>query len=559
MGQGMHDTIINALQAVGVTHAFGLPGSQNIDLFEALRKSSLRTVVASHELGASFMANGYYRASGKLALLATIPGPGFTYALTGLAEARLDSAAVLHLTAAPASTPGQAYQLQAIDQAAMAGPVVKEVLTLGPTSDQAAMVRRAVTLALGGEPGPVLLQTVGADFAFAESGNDAPPVALDLGSVADEVAQLVQKRRRVILLAGQGAAAAADAVLELAERIGAVVITTTSGRGVIPEDHRLSLGFEMAGFRPQPLNDLIAASDLVLALGCKFSHNGSRGFGLQIPAEKLVHVDASSEVIGANYPADVSVVAALENFLPEFLDRLEATSGWTEAELARWRARGAADSWPDGQEPQFAGKWSAAEFLGALQASLSREAIVVTDSGRHQMVVRRWLRVLSPRGLMTPTNLQSMGFAIPAAIGAKLAAPERQVVAVVGDGGLLMSGLEILTAVKAQIRLPVIVFNDGAYGLIKQGQLAAYGTAPGSELKNFDLEALAGALGISYARIGADPPSELTAALALPGVTLIEVPMREAAGLYVVRAKGLVKRFLGPAIRRLLKRDRSID
>jgi thiamine pyrophosphate-dependent acetolactate synthase large subunit-like protein len=116
------DPIIDALNAAGITHAFGLPGAQNLAVFEALRTSSLRTVVASHELGASFMANGYYRASGKVPLLATISGPGFTYAMSGLAEAWLDSAALVHLTSAPASEPGQAYQLQAIDQATMARP-----------------------------------------------------------------------------------------------------------------------------------------------------------------------------------------------------------------------------------------------------------------------------------------------------------------------------------------------------------------------------------------------------------------------------------------------------
>lgn len=548
------EAIIDALQTAGVAHAFGLPGTQNIDVFEALRKSSIRTVVASHELGASFMANGYFRASGKVALLATIPGPGFTYAVTGLAEARLDSAALVYLTVAPARAPGRAFQLQAIDQAAMAQPVVKAVVAVGPASDRAALTRRAVALALGGEPGPVMLQIDGAQVGADGSADDSPPVASDHEDSASEIARILADSRRVVLLAGQGAAGAAAAVAELAERIGAAVVTTTSGRGVVSEDHRLSLGFEMAGTRCGPLNDLIAASDLVLAIGCKFSHNSSRGFELLIPAEKLVHVDASAEVIGANYPVRIGVVAAAEDFLPRLLERVDAAAGWTEAELRGWRDRGREDSWPDEPEPRFAGSRSAAEVLGALRAALSRDAVLVTDSGRHQMLVRRWFRVLTPRGLLVPTNLQSMGFAIPAAIGAKLARPDRPVVAVVGDGGLLMSGLELLTAVKARIQLPVIVFNDGAYGLIKRSQLAAYGTAPGSELENPDLGALAGALGINYARVGANLESELAGALALPGVTLIEVPAREAAALQIVRAKGLARRFLGPRIRRLLRR-----
>ena len=264
-----------------------------------------------------------------------------------------------------------------------------------------------------------------------------------------------------------------------------------------------------------------------------------------------MHVDAAAAVIDKNYPASVGVVARCEDLVPRLLARTEAATGWTDPELEHWRRRGVADSWPDDPEPRFAGRLPAVELIGALGNALPRDAVVVTDSGRHQMMIRRWHRVLAPRGLMVPTNLQSMGFAIPAAIGARLAAPERTVVAVVGDGGVLMSGLEMLTAVKAGIPLVVVVFNDGAYGLIKRGQLARYGTAPSSELVNPDLGKFADALGVNCARIGADDPGGgFAAALALPGVTLVEVPARETSALQVARAKGLAKRFLRPLLRR---------
>ncbi len=540
------DPIIDALKSAGVSHAFGLPGTQNLAVFEALRTSSLRTVVASHELGASFMANGYYRASGKVSLLATIPGPGFTYAMSGLAEAWLDSAALVHLTSAPAREPGQAFQLQAIDQSTMARPVVKAVLGIGFGDDGAAVAKQAVDLARGGEPGPVTVQLGGPGQPVAAPSDE--PVA---EATVDEIVTLLAQSRRVVLLAGQGAAGAAGELTDLAEKIGAAVVTTTSGRGVVPEDHRLSLGFELAGTRCGPLNELVAASDLVVALGCKFSHNGSRGFGLVLPREKLVHVDASDAVIGKNYEARLGVVGRCEDVVPRLLARVADAEGWPAEDLAQWRRRGLAGSWPDEPEPRFAGRLAAADLISALRDALPRDAVVVTDSGRHQMLVRRWLRVLAPRGLVVPTNLQSMGFAIPAAIGAQLAAPDRPAVAVVGDGGLLMSGLEMLTAVKARIPLTVVVFNDGAYGLIKRGQLAAYGTAPSSELVNPDLGKFADALGVNYARIGADDPAgQFGAAMAMTGVTLIEVPVQEAPAIQVVRAKGLVKRLLRPLLRR---------
>lgn len=531
--------IIEAFHAAGIEHAFGLPGTQNLETFEALRTSGINTLVATHELGAAFMANGYYRASGKVALVATIPGPGFTFALTGLAEAWLDSAALVHLTVAPASQPGNTYQLQAIDQAAMAAPVVKAVL--GIEEAVGSIPAQAVGLAQSGEPGPVTVQ-LGAPGSRVISPDQV--TSFPEGEI-DEIAALVNSRRRVVLLVGQGAAGTARTVAELAEKIGAAVVTTTSARGVVSEDHPLSLGFEMGGTDPGPLNQLVAASDLVVALGCKFSHNGSRGFGLDIPPEKLVHVDSSSAVIGANYPARIGAVARCEEAVPALLERTDPADGWSDSELAEWRRLGSAESWPNEPQPVYANRLSGEDLMTALRDAIQPDAIVLTDSGRHQMLVRRWFRVLAPRGLIIPTNLQSMGFAIPAAIGARLAAPDREVVAIVGDGGLLMSALELRTAATAAIPVKVIVINDGAFGMLKHDQLASYGTATSSTLPTPNLAKLADALGVSYARVGStEPHGDLEAGLAMPGPTLIEVPTREATSMRIVQAKGVAKRLL---------------
>lgn len=533
-------SMLSALHAAGVTHTFGLPGHQNIDLFEALRTSSLHTVVASHELSASFMANGYNRASGKVALLATIPGPGFTYALTGLAEAWLDSAALIQLTMSPCREPGSEFQLQAIDQVAMAAPVVKAIIEMGPAPDVSALAHQAVELALGDEPGPVLVHTE------AESSiGPSQELTDECHSQLDEIAQLVSKSGRIVMLVGQGAAGAADAVVELAERLGAAVVSTTSGRGVVPEDHRQSLGFEMSGVDADPLNALIAKSDLVMAIGCKFSHNGSRGFRLALPQEKLVHIDASAKVIGANYPVRLGAVARCEVAIPALLNQVEASNGWSETELDHWRERGVAGSWPEEPEPVFPGSLSPRGLIAALRDALPREAILVTDAGRHQMLIRRWYRVLATRGLIVPSNYQSMGFAIPAAIGAALAAPDRPVVAVLGDGSLMISGPELATAAKLGIRLIAIVVNDRAFGVIRSDQLFQYGAAFGTEPAPVDIRKLAEAIGIHYRRIdSSDPRSTLAAAVASPGVTLIEAPAREARSMRTIAAKARVKRFL---------------
>ncbi|HJU26320.1 MAG TPA: thiamine pyrophosphate-binding protein, partial [Rhodanobacteraceae bacterium] len=291
--------IVQALQQLGARCVFGLPGTQNVALFEALRTSQLRLVVATNELSAAMMANGYYRASGRPGVLLTIPGPGFTWALTGLAEAALDSAAILHVTNAPARGPGHRFQLQAIDQAAMAAPLARRVVNVESAGEIAAKIAEAWHECRAGEPGPVLVQVSrevwkqdSTDAVNLTVPTDASP---SLPPDAAAVAQALKQARRRVLLLGQGCNDAANEATRLAEHLSAAVVTTTSGRGVVPEDHPLSLGYALAANDADGLNALIDASDLVLAIGCKFSHNGSRGFRLNIPAQKLIHVDASGE------------------------------------------------------------------------------------------------------------------------------------------------------------------------------------------------------------------------------------------------------------------------
>lgn len=548
--------IVQALRHAGADCVFGLPGTQNVPLFEALRGSGLRLVVATNELSAAMMANGYFRASGRPGVLLTIPGPGFTWALTGLAEAALDSAAILHITNAPAQAPGHRFQLQSIDQVAMAAPVTRQIIAIDHADQAAAKIADAYHACLAGEPGPVLVQVGRGVWDQPATGDTSLPAAApdpdaspdDMATVAARLAQA----RRCVLLLGQGCAGAATAATHLAERLSAAVATTTSGRGVVAEDHPLSLGFALAGNNAEMLNRLVEASDLVLAVGCKFSHNGARGFRLKLPPDKLIHVDASSESLGANYPAGLTIRAEAGAFLAALLDRLEAgpamPGGFTTDEIAQWRDRCRAEKLRDLAEPRIHGVASGKPeaFFVALRRALPRESHLVTDSGRHQELARRHYQVLCARGLITPTNLQSMGFVIGAAIGAKLAQPERAVVALIGDGGLAMSGLELLAAVRERIDLTVIVFVDGAFSAIRDQQLAHYGHASGTVLPELDCAALAQAVGAHFVRLRDDAvETGLRKATDAPGVTLVEVAVGDTLPLYWTRMKGLARSTLG--------------
>ncbi len=562
--------LCSCLEQLGVDCVFGLPGTQNVELYEALGRSSIRTVLATHELAATFMANGYYRSSGRLGVVLTIPGPGLTYALTGLAEASLDSAAVLCLTGAPAKTPGNRFQMQAVDQRAMASPIVKKTFRIETVSSLPTILSEAHRTALADEPGPVLVEIQRS--VLSERTEDLSPDSIPSTPLRrspdvialQQVIDILKSLSKTILYVGQGASDASDQVKNLAELLQAPVLTTTSGRGVISENHPLSIPVDAGIGNVESVNQLIRSCDLLLTLGCKFSHNGTHGFQLCIPSEKLIQIDASVDVLGANYPARMTLAADVGIFLDEVLRHREIfkgrESGWSPKDLQQFREQMNQGHTLKYLEPRISKirPPTPEMFFGALRKVLPVHSCLVTDSGLHQMLTRKYFTVFAPRGLVVPSNFQSMGFGLPAAIGAALAAPDRPVVAVIGDGGFIISGMELLTAVRERIPLTVIVFNDGRLNQVRFQQLAAYGRSENVNLLNPNFGALAEAMGVRYARIDGDAEDVLRSAISGKHVTLVEVVVGDSPAIHLMRAKGLardaVRRTLGPTIIGWLKR-----
>lgn len=545
--------ICKALESLGVTHVFGIPGTQNVTFFEALRRSHMRTVLATHEGGAGFMANGYYRASGRVGVFTTIGGPGFTNALTPLAEARDDSAAVLYIVKAPPEG-AEAFRLQDLDQATIAASIAKAVFTISAPEHAALVICEAHSTALADEPGPVVVQvtsgalngSVNAAAAYDLSAPFALPETSPIDTAnLDSIVALLRSARRPVIYAGQGCNRASDKLIEFAELVNAPVIMTRSARGVVPMDHRLALAFDYNTNGAAGCNALLAAADLVFVLGCKLGHNGSAGFRIQFPPDKTVRVDASTKVLRANYPGAVEICADVAYCLSALLARRSEFShsrrAWTDADLATWRNPIAAE-WGDGPaEPKFptSPDRSAKHLFDMLRRALPPDAIVVTDSGLHQVLTFRHWRSFCPAGIIAPTDFQSMGFGIPAAIGAKLACPDRHVVAIVGDGGFAMTGMELLTAVRENLQLSVIVFNDGALGQIRVQQFSNFGVAHATTLFNPGFSLFAESIGAAYVLL--DSPSK-SDALNRSGVTLCEVPIEDSMAIKTTRAKGTVRR-----------------
>lgn len=548
-----------ALQEVGVRCVFGIPGTQNVELFEGFRRSGLRTVLSSHELAAGFMANGYFRASGRVAALATISGPGFTYALTALAEASHDSVPLLHLVVKPATEPGRRFQLQAIDQRAIAAPLVKGVVSLDASADATRVIRAAYSLATSGEPGPVLIELDLARLTRDSGGNqaaDATPGSRDRPDIGS-LRELFREARRPVLYLGQGAVTSMPRIGTLVDRLRIPVATTPAARGALSEDNELAMGFDPLRGNLAAMNALFEDSDLVLGLGCKLSHNGSAGFALRIPADRFVHVDADPRVLRANYDARLAVVASVEDVL-DALEARTAPTEWTPPELRA--ARDAIRARNGQSEPVVRGRDSmtASAFFSELRRVLPRDAILVTDSGLHQILARRHFDVLAPRGLIFPSDFQSMGYGLPAAIGARIGAPNRAVVALVGDGGFLMSGMELLTAHREHESLITIVFNDGFLNQIRVQQIAEVGHAHATRLANPDFAVLADAFGIAYVDAGVSPLDDVASLIADGRSALVEVPIGDSLPMrqraYVARGKAIARATLGSAVLNRLKR-----
>jgi thiamine pyrophosphate-dependent acetolactate synthase large subunit-like protein len=550
------EILCRTLEALGARHVFGVPGTQSTPFYEALRRSSLRAIVPTHELAAAFMAAACHRTTNELAVLSTIPGPGLAYTLAALAEARLDSAAILYVVNARAPTARPGYGPQAIDQHALLAPVTKAVVSVASAASIEEATRLARSIALSGEPGPVALELSNDAAAppIRLVGNSHQDAAPPTAAAIDAAWQTMAAARRPLFIIGQGSLQAASDIQLMAERIAAPVLTTPSARGIVPETGPLAMGFDVLRGTLAEANRLIEKADAILVLGAKLAHNGSAGAGLLLPAARCIRVDTSAEALAATYPA----AHALPMSVRAFLDRAPpiARSAWSPDELAAARQ---AMRTPDSRnEPRIAGAASAA-FFARMRAVMPVDTRLVTDTGLHQVMARRHLDFTMPGGLLMPSDFQSMGFGLPAAIAARLADPSRPVVALLGDGGLRMTGFEIETAVRARVTLTVVVFNDGSLNQIRQQQLSEFGAASGTDLGPLDLSAFALTVGANYAL--ADTPDALaaamTASLAAERVDLIEVPVGDTTAIrtstLIARARTTARAAVGDGLKARLK------
>lgn len=489
---------------------FGIPGVHNLCFFEALRRAKIRMVIATHEQSLGLMAHGYYRATGKTGVFVTVPGPGLTNAFTSIAESLLDSCAVVGIVASVKSDTDKKFQLHEIQQIELAKPIVKGVFRVTAANQVYQNADAAFRLAQSGEPGPVILDVAANVFWDKLASNhfentawiEEPSVSVRVD--VDQVIDRICRARQVGLVVGQGAFNAAAQVEQVAEWLGAPVATTVSGRGCLREDHPLSLGFRWGKRGLDRMHQVLDHCDLILAVGVKFSETGTAGYALRFNGE-LIHVDSSAEVLGQNYATAIALQMDARDFFDQLLAN-KARLGHRPTNrirqiIAEQKMSGLARARANPKEIQFivgGQTYSPHAFFHALRHILPHDAIVVTDSGYNQFLTLENFPVYMPRTMITPSDYQAMGYAIPSALGAAIACPNKKVVAIVGDGGFVMSGLELLSAQREKIAPLILVLNDGYYGFMKQIQEEVFGATTGVALANPDFKKLAESLNVHY-------------------------------------------------------------
>jgi acetolactate synthase-1/2/3 large subunit len=545
------DIVVRALEDEGVGFTFGIPGTHNIELYDSLAQSrSVRPVLVTDEQSASFMADGVARASGKLAAVNVVPGAGLTHALSGIAEAYLDGVPMLVIACGIRGDTGRAFQLHDVDQLAIARPVTKAQLRAEQGSEIYATIRRACRIARTAPAGPALVEIPAEHYFFryethlqAPDSPSAPPVAQE--ELVERARQWIEASRRPLLYLGLGAIQAGADLLALAERLNAPVATTISGKGVFDETHPLWLWCGFGAAAPPFVRKIAASCDLTLAIGCRFSEVGTGSYGMQPPG-RLIHVDVDPASLGKNYAADLPIVSDAASFVASLLPQLTACA--VDESLRRDIRSGHEEvrqGWttPDNSEGVYP-----PHLLETVQKLVANDAIYTTDSGNGTFLAMECLRLPHPHSFLAPVDYSCMGYAVPAALGAALACPDRQVISLAGDGAFLMTGLELLTARQLNLPVMVLVLRDRELAQIAQFQQIALGRKTCSELPDYDLASICRGVGVEYLTLRRNNDAEaiLKQALTLTGSGLpvvVEVAIDYSQKTYFTR--GVVRTSLG--------------
>ena len=513
MPSGGHE-VVEVLRQRGVKYVFGLPAVHLLPIYDALYDiAQVKHIQVKHEQAAAFMAMGYAMASGSPGTCLLGAGPGATNAVTAVSEAFLDSIPLVILAGGIKDSVRGRGAMHEVNQLEIFEKITKHSYHVSTPERIEATLQRAYMTAASGRPRPVFVE-LPFDVLSAEVSTRTPEeIVLETQQitsekVGDAAALLVNSEKPVIIAGGGSVSSGATVILsQFAEFFSSPVATTIGAKGAYPEGNDLSLGL----LYDEVASKAIRESDVVLALGCRFSERSTKSWTLEIP-ELLIQVDIDSSELGRNYKVRLGIHGDIREFLDQLLnlfktrglgapprrDWLAKIDGWKRS---RWALLDA-ESWQDARpiKPQY--------VIRELQRSMPEDSVIAADTGYAFWWSSVLLTTEAPRRFLSPSGNVSMGFALPAALGAKCALPDKTVVSITGDGGFLMVCQEIATAVEYELPITVIIMNDSGFGAIREYQKKSFGERyVGVDYRSPDYVLLAKSFGAEGWRV--DNPEDL--------------------------------------------------
>ena len=540
---------VRLLERQGIRIVTGYPGGAILPIYDALGQSTaIRHVLARHEQGAGFIAQGMARATGEVAVCMASSGPGATNLLTAIADAKLDSIPLVAITGQVPRAMIGTDAFQEVDTYGLTVPITKHNFLVSSAEELLEVIPRAFEIAASGRPGPVLIdipkdvqnQAIEVADWPAPGARQLPPPAA--GDAIAEAASLINAARRPLLYLGGGVvhSGAAAIAVDLAEKANLPTVMTLMALGAMPVDHPLSLGMlGMHGARY--CNLALDECDLLVAVGARFDDRATGKVAAFCPQAKIVHIDIDPAELDKIKAAHVGITADVNDALGRLLPLVSENprTAWVER-IGALKAQ-FPQEFPGLDDPR-----SHFGLIRTIAACLDDAAIVATDVGQHQMWVAQGYPLRRPRQWLTSGGLGTMGFGVPAAIGAALAEPQRTVVCFTGDGSILMNIQELVTAGEENVNVKIVLMNNATLGLVHQQQTLFYGARlVASQFKAMpDFVRAAQALGIAAVDLdqAANPCAALMEAISRPGPCLIHASIDAEQKVYPMVPPGAANR-----------------
>jgi len=498
-----------ALEQLPIGYTFGIPGVHNTELYDQLNSSERITpILVTHEGGAAFMADAVSRVSDDTGCLLIVPAAGVTHAASGIGEAFLDGIPMLIISGGIRTDSQYGYQLHEVDQHSLLAPITKRTYKIESHDEIVPTIFEAYSIASEGEPGPVFIEipvniqldrgTVKTLPSFTPDPSE--PIIDD--HAIEKALALLNSAQSPGIFVGWGAVNASENIQKIAEFIAAPVATTLQGLSSFPGNHPLHTGF---GFGPAAVpaaRKAFADCDCLLAIGTRFGEIATGSYGVEVP-ENLIHIDINPDVFSRNYPAKVAIEGDAVAITTVLLEKLLTTSSHQcdSQLLVEEIALNKATFLKEWENHDSGDRVNPALFFTELRKQLDDDAILVVDDGNHTFLTAELMPIHMAGGMISPTDFNCMGYAVPAAIGAKFAQPAKQVASIIGDGAFLMTAMELATATTNALATINFIFNDGELSQIAQAQKRPYNRTTCADLATVKLKGVAMATGCEYLQL----------------------------------------------------------